>query len=86
MAWMIRNCNTEKDIYFGWVDKIHCIRLSGGETQECPELFSQQEEADERIAFHISHGAMNSIKSVLVVSPDTDMFVTLLYHLQKPSS
>ena len=47
------------------------------------ELYSkQQEEADDRIMMHISHGSANGIKSVLVNSADTDAFINLIYHFK----
>ena len=83
MTWMIRNCNYAKEIYFGGVDGMYCTKLTAGKTRECPELLSIQEEADDRILFHINHGYLNGIKSVSVVSPDADIFICLLCHFQK---
>ena len=84
-SWMINlHCVSDKEIYFGGVEEMHYTKLAAGETQHCSELTSNQEEADDRILFHINHGYnSNNIKSVLVVSPDTDIFAGLLCHFRK---
>ena len=43
-----------------------------------PELYNNKhEEADDRIMMHISHAGHIGIKSVLVFSADTDVFIGL---------
>ena len=42
-----------------------------------------KEEADDRLIFHIEHGCENGINAVLVYSPDSDVFINLLYHFKK---
>ena len=43
---------------------------------------SKKIEADDRNMMHISHGSANGIKSVLVNSADTDVFINLIYHFK----
>ena len=81
--WMVKTYKGNKDIFFGGVEGSHCFRLTAGQEHECVELRSTQEEADERISFHVNHANENGYKKVLIVSPDTDVFVCLLYHLQE---
>ena len=58
-------------------------RLAGTEIQ-ITELSSSQEEADDRIMFHINSGVMkHGVQSVLVDSPDTDVFINLIFHFHK---
>ena len=42
-----------------------------------------QEEADERIMLHVNHAYLTGVKTVMVVSHDTDVFVMLLSHLER---
>ena len=57
--------------------------LAGTETQ-ITELSSNQEEADDRIMFHINDGVVkHGVQSVLVDSPDTDVFLNLIFHFNK---
>lgn len=84
MNWVVKNCEIDKEVYFGGIpDGSHCIKLVCGITLECPELSSVQEEADDRLMFHINHGCKSGVRSVLVLSPDADVLTCLLYHLQK---
>ena len=48
------------------------------------ELSNNQEEADDRIMFYINDGALkHGVQSVLVNSPDTDVFFNLIFHFSK---
>ena len=81
--WMILNFVSEKDVFFGGVNNVYyCIKLVSGQTSTCTELNSVQEEADDRMMFHITHGCNNGIESVRVVSPDSDVFCSLVYHFK----
>ena len=81
--WILKNYDGEKEIVFGGLERGCCFRLKDKKKQECPELFSTQEEADERICLHVHHASRNGYKTVLVDSPDTDVFVCLLHHMQE---
>ena len=52
-----------------------------GEVQieECPELISNQEEADTRLLLHAKH-ASHRYSNVIIRSPGTDVFILLLGH------
>ena len=83
LDWMKRNYRGEKVVYFGGVDEKYCVVLEAGISKPCDDLQSIQEEADERIAFHIQHANFRSFKKVFVLSNDADVLILLLYHLQR---
>ena len=56
--------------------------IQGHECEE-EQLHCMKEEADDRLIFHIEHGCENGINAVLVYSPDSDVFINLLYHFKK---
>lgn len=45
-----------------------------------PELFSNQEETDTRVVLYLKYAVTLGYKSAVVRSPDTDVFMILLYH------
>ena len=57
--------------------------MSGGSVDIVADLSSLQEEADERILFHMNHAYHLGYKRIVVWSPDTDVFVCILSHLHK---
>ena len=69
-------------MYFGAIDEKYCVVLEAGISKPCEDLQSIQEEADERIAFHIHHAYLHNFKKVFVLSNDIDVLILLLYHLQ----
>lgn len=83
MNWVVQNCRSGMEIYFGGIHETHCVKLLDGVTSDCPELSSSQEEADDRLMFHINHGCTNGLRSALVLSPDADVLTGLLYHFRK---
>ena len=58
---MIMHCDSDKQIFFDGIEEIQSIKLVAGESQQCPQLISTQDEADELIPFHINHGYSNKI-------------------------
>ena len=81
---MLQNVVSEKEIIFGGVNGGECRKLLAGIESEITELSSNQEEADDRIMFHINDGVVkHGVQSVLVDSPDTDVFVNLIFHFHK---
>ena len=48
--------------------------------QELPALYSNQEETDTRVVLYLHHAAALGYKNAVVRTPDTDIFVILLYH------
>ena len=77
MSWMGRKYRGNKEIYFGGVDEKYCFVLKAGVTTPCEDLLSMQEEADERMAFHIHHAHLHDFKKVFVLS---NVLLLLLYH------
>ena len=58
------------------------MKVHGGGVENVPALYSNQEEADERIMLHINHGHEAGLKRLLLVSADTDVFVSAVSQLQ----
>ena len=82
--WMLQNVVSEKEIIFGGVYGGECRKLLAGTETQIAELSSNQEEADDRIMFHINDGVVkHGVQSVLVDSRDTDVFVNLIFHFKK---
>ncbi|KAG1651586.1 GTP-binding protein yptV2 [Nymphon striatum] len=82
--WMLQNVESNKEIFFGGVYGGKCRKLLAGTETQIAELASNQEEADDRIMFHIDDGAVkHGVQLVLVDSPDTDVFVNLIFHFNK---
>ena len=50
---------------------------------ELPTIYSNQEETDTRVVLYLHHAAAIGYKSAVVRTPDTDIFVILLYHSHK---
>ena len=49
-------------------------------TTEIPSLRSNQEETDTRVILYVHYTKYQGFKSVVVRTPDTDIFFILLYH------
>ena len=47
---------------------------------EIPAIYSNQEETDTRVVLYLHHAASLGYKNAVVRTPDTDIFVILLYH------
>ena len=81
---MVQNVKSDTEIFFGSVYRGECRKQLPGNDTKIIELSNNQEEADDRIMFHINDGALkHGVQSVLVNSPDTDMFVNLIFHFNK---
>ena len=81
---MKKNIQSENEIVFVGVYGGECRKLLAGNETKITELSSIQEEADDRIMFHINDGVVkHGVQSVLVVSPDTDVFINLLFHFKE---
>ena len=81
---MLQNVESDKEIFFGGVYGGECRELLAGTETQITELPGNQEEADDRIVFHVNDGVVkHGVQSVLVDSPDTDVFVNLIFHLNK---
>ena len=51
--------------------------------REHGKLSCMKEEADDCLILHVGHDGENGIKTVLVYSPDSDVFKSLLYHFKE---
>lgn len=57
------------------------LKVQNGHIVKVPELSSNVEEADERLFIHINHAVNNTnVKSLLIASSDTDVFVCAIYY------
>ena len=56
--WMLQNVESDKDIFFGGVYGGECRKLLAGTETQITEFSSNQEEADDRIMFHINDGVV----------------------------
>ena len=60
----------------GFEDHKRVVQVSCGGTQDIEEFFSTQDEADTRIWLHVNDAAVRyNTKTVIIWSPDTDVFV-----------
>ena len=48
-----------------------------------PSLRCEHEEADNRLKLHIDNAVRSGYEKGIIASPDTDIFVTALYHYTK---
>lgn len=78
------NSLQNRQLYFVSDEECFCLTSTDGLTTECvkvEELCSSQEEADTRIILHCFHASTNSSSgNIIVRSPDTDVFILLLYY------
>ena len=75
-----------RQLFFVCGEKCICLSSNNDEVQAVEEkkLFSNQEEADSRIILHCKDIASNFPTSTIVVrSPDTDVFILLLKFVQQ---
>ena len=56
--WMVQNIKSDKEIFFGGVHGGECWKLLAGVETQITYLYSNQEEADNRIMFHINDGVV----------------------------
>ena len=69
-----------KEIYICHEEKCHRMRVIEQTVvvENVPELVCDHEEADTRMAVHAAHASENAFDSILVASPDTDVFIIML--------
>ena len=83
IKWVLETQTDITNLYLGGAhesDEMSCIHLKCGSTEQEPLLKCNLEEADDRMFFHVSHGVkVDKIRSVVIASPDTDVFVCSLY-------
>lgn len=74
------NENSELYICGGFEDPTKCFRLQGATFTEVTDLQSNHIEADSRMFCHIFHAVEhNDSAEIIILSPDTDIFVLGLY-------
>ncbi|XP_068234228.1 uncharacterized protein [Palaemon carinicauda] len=78
-ASRMEHCGTALVVVNG---KAYQLQSSDGDVapQEVHELTSNQEETDTRIVLYLKYAAKLGYKSAVVRTPDTDIFVILLFH------
>lgn len=76
IVWFLSRSKTGSDSRL----KMQCPFVFQVEVCELPELYSNQEETDTRVVLYLHHAATIGYKNAVVRTPDTDIFLILLYH------
>ena len=83
ITWLTENYKDEKPVYLGGChvgSKDICYKLVNGELIDVPSLKCYYDEADDRM-YHLNHAVQTDTFSCAhVVSGDTDILVSLMYH------
>ena len=84
ITWLTENYKDEKPVYLGGChvgSKAICYKLVNGELIDVPSLKCYYDEVDDRIMYHLNHAVRTDTFSCAhVVSGDTDILVSLMYH------
>ena len=83
ISWVLTNHSEEKTVILGGGSKGDphaCLMITNGVVKNVLALASSQEEADDRIMAHINYVLKQNVSHVTVVSSDTDILASLLYH------
>ena len=71
----------QKKKFFGGVYDGQCWKGLAVTETHIPYLSRNQKGADDRIMYHINDGVVkHDLQSIFVDSPDTDVFINLLFH------
>ena len=62
------------------VTEVQCPFVFQVEVRELPTIYSNQEETDTRVVLYLHHAAALGYKNAVVRTPDTDIFMILLFH------
>lgn len=86
VAYCVKHYSLVKPLFIAGgsrVDPEKCLKIFGGSCEEAKIFRASHEEADDRLMYSINkiYQRHSGQCSVTVVSPDADIFVTLLYHL-----
>ena len=85
ITWLVQHHNDVIPVYLGGchvADKNICYKLVNGKLTDVPALKSSYDEADDRLIYHLNHAVRtDNISCAHVVSSDTDIFVSLMYHI-----
>ena len=60
-----------------------CVKVERGNISDVPNLRCEHEEANDRIMLYIDDAVRVDYEKIIIASPDTDVFVTALYHYAK---
>ena len=58
-------------------------KVTSNSRHDVQALCSNQEEADTRLILHAKYAADRGAETIIVVSPDTDVFVLLIYTIDR---
>ena len=87
ITWIINNYTGNEPVYLGGShlnELTHCMKLFDKEKSWERLLQCEHEEADDRMMFHVDHGIkVDKSHKVIVASPDTDVFICLVYHFSR---
>ena len=86
IKWVIKNYSGEMPVYLGGSlsgDIFRCQKVERGNISDAPNLRCEHEEADDRLMLHIDDAVRAGYEKIIITSPDTDIFVTALYHYTK---
>ena len=64
-------------------DIFGCKKVERGNISDAPNLRWEHEAADDRLMLHIDDAVRDGYEKIIIASPDTDIFVTALYHYTK---
>lgn len=76
---------SDTEIFIGGVYGVECRKLFPGEETTIKELSSNEDQAENRIMFHINDGINHGFQSSLVDSSDTVVFVNITFRFRKTS-
>ena len=86
IKWVIKNYLGEMPLYLGGSlsgDIFGCKKVEMGNISDAPNLRCEHEEADDSLMLHIDDAVRAGYEKITIASPDTDIFVTALYHYTK---
>ena len=70
----------QKELYI--TDNEKCFKLSSAGWHRVSELNSAQEEVDTRLLLHARHAGLNGISNIIIHSPDIDVYIFSIAHLE----
>ena len=85
--WVIEHYSSSKPLYLGGAHPDYitsCVKIIDDTVRQDRLLKCHHEEADDCIFFHVSHGIIvYKYKKVVITWPDTDVFISALYHFNR---
>ena len=88
IRWLPLHSLIKVSVYLGGAHKANlntCIKFEPSQDSATVEsLYSEHEEADDRLLYHINHAIKEDHHNrVIVAPPDTDVFVCLVHHFNR---